>query len=1211
MRSWLWGRSLTGAWIRLFVLALLPLFLTATAVTVYQAKTIPGRVREGSQHWVAADQLLVDSVILFHRDLVVRMAKGSEGQPAQATAKMMAEEMQRRRILLGMAWIPDLGEPVLTERLETLWSDLRVKIASNAEPFQLVSLPSAGESLLVITERRATGKQISVMMLDQIARELTAPEETGRWFALADSTGYELAMHDPTVQLRGVEDVVSVRLPSLMAPGWAFIGYTDAQPFMAEARAQLWSAIGFALCSLLAGLALVIPAARNLLKPMRRLREVARSLPAADQVAAGELTQHESAVALVDQLEDRLLYLEEEHTHFFSEADVPFCIVSWEGKLLELNQAWCRLIGYPADYFRDHRISDTLHPGERLRVADQFPELQTRSMTVSWTWHHLSATREDLWINWSVTSDVERGLFYAVCRNVTHERTQERHRLFQSTLQQHWLIAKSGAGVQAQLDAMIESLGALFPQASFAFWEEPDNGRWLLRTGSPKVHPESSSLSFEIPGELVRFGLLAVQSEMPLASEEESFLKNLAEMIGTAVKQEQESVRLQIQHGINQLLAEAEGISDLFARLLPLISRPMNGVAARLWAPASSNQLQVLADWAEQASEIGPEAFGMHQWIVHQTLADGHPRWIAEGTRLPHRPDEMMPVGRITFAVRVGVRVVGCVDCLVPVLRTPEAGFLTLLDSLGAQIGLYMERRLAEEERAQQAHVAAVRADVMDLVASGASLESVLERVCLLAEALLPQIWTLSVFYDAKPDRPLILAGPSCPPDRMTQFHGILATPGSHEIMRRWSGPCFMDSPPAITAALPLFGSPLLEMGVRSCWVWPVPIPPSNGTLLFGFYTAVEGGLSNRHESVLTEVSHLAQMAVERWWLEEALSRRVDLLLEHMQEGLVAVDGDAQVVQTNPAARRILKLSTPWLGRNGVGVLPDPLAEVFRRAVLPDAQPFPATMKVDGAPVYAYVSPVRSEEGVLLGAIAILEDSTLRHQFQQLQTALVANVSHDLKAPLAALGALVESIASQQLPPDLQQQYLGSMRDEIARLRRLTNDLLLLARLDAGLLELEPEVLEMGDLLQGLAEAWAPRCHAHGITLTVTGEPVAVWADYDRVIQILTNLLDNAVKFTPSGGSIQLGLEPAEAGRVRIFVRDTGQGIGPEHLEKLGSRFYMVDQARERTNATGTGLGLSIVRALAERMRGQMRIESTIGGGTTVWLELAAPASLV
>lgn len=1206
MRSWPPRRSLSGAWLRLFVIAVIPLFLMVALGAVLQARLIPGRVREASSNWVEAEQRLLDHLLTVQLDLAGKMAEVSESQSNKVAVEAMLHEVEQSPLLLAMGWFPDSGEPVLTEFLQPIAANVYVQITARSETFQLLPLPSTGKSLLLITAQRPTGRQVSLLLLDAVARALIGPGETDRWLALADSTGQELPLHDLTLQLAGRTDVVSVRSPIRALPGWSLVGYASTRSAMAEATTQLGWTIGFLLLAISVGLVLATPGARELLRPMRRLREVAQALPNTEGAEVQPMSLDESAVALVDRLEDRLLYLEEQHQHFFAGSDVPFCIVTWEGKLLEVNQAWCRLIGYPADYFKTHKISDTLHPLERFHVTEGWPEMQSRSMTVNWTWRHLSATGEELWINWSLTSDLDRQHFYGVCRNVTSERAQERQRLLQSTLQDLWLIVRSGTGIQDQLEAILTAVEGLFPEAALAIWEETDNGRWLLRVGAPRVHPEQSALTFEITGELVRFGLLVVESEPVLSPEEESFLKNLAELISTAVKQEQESIRLTIQHSVNRLLAEADGVADLLDRLLPLICHPLGGVAARYWAPGS--YLQVEAEWIDPQSGFEPEIFATHQWTVHQTLADGHPRWIAAGTRLPHRPAEILPVGRITFAVRVGAQVVGCIDCLVPVLRTPEAGFLTLLESLGAQIGLYRERRTAEEERSQQAILAAGRADVMELVTSGASLESVLERICLLAERRLPNVWTLAVFYDAQPDRSLVLTAPSCPPERFTQFHEILRTPRAHEVVRQNNRLAFAASQAEIVAAMPVFGPVLVAMNVQTCWVWPVPIPPRNGTLRFSFYSAVEGGLTERHESVLSELSHIAQMAVERWWLEKTADRRVDLLLAHMQEGLVAVDEELRLVETNPAASKILRLPS---GRPSPDLLPEPLAEAFRRAVQPDGQPFPATMTIEGDPVYAYISQVRSEEGALLGAIAILEDSTLRQRFQQLQTSLVANVSHDLKAPLAALGALVETVADPALSPEEQQQYLGSMRAEIGRLRRLTSDLLLLARLDAGLLTLEPEALAMEDLLRGVAEVWAPRCQANELSLSVVGEPTWVWADYDRLVQILTNLLDNATKFTPPGGSIQLGVERAAAGRVRLFVRDSGPGIAPEHLERLGSRFYMVDPARQRTPATGTGLGLSIVRSLAEQMGGQVQFESDLGTGMTVWIELPAPVEPV
>jgi PAS domain S-box-containing protein len=1202
VRTWLFGGSFVGAWVRLFFLALLPLIVTLTALSLYQAKRIPWEVRHTSEVLINKDRVLVDETLLTHKRTAERLAAAAHRlSPAELSTVLLELDREDRSMLLGLAWLPRAGDPVVMSELASLWPGLASQIGPDGAPFRL--LPAAGqtEPLLLLTVNRPEGQLLYLVKLGPLAKLLTPPNANDRWFALQDADGIEQMMQPSTRQVLQSKHVIRLTTEAAFAPGWSFVGYVDAYPAITNAwRGLLTSSLIVVIC-LAAGLGLALPAARRLLRPYWRLQEVAQlHLPAL--AAVSRMDQLEAAVALVNQLEDRLLSLEEQRRHFFSEVDVPFVILTLDGKVVETNRAWWRLIGYPPEYFKEHTISTTLHPDEVERARETFPDLLSQSTTVVSTWRHRAATGEDRWIAWSTTSDVQRRLIYGVARDVTPERLRERQTVLQAAAQQLWLAAKAGEGVQALLDQMLETLDQLFPGVRFAVWEEPANGRWLLRAGAPTVHPDTASLTFEITGELVRFGLLTVASEGAVSTEEESWLGTLVEMVGTAVKLEQESVHQMIQHGVNQLLLDAAGLPDLFARLLPLISRPMHGVAARLWAPGPGEQLSVLADWTEPSQPFGPEVFTMHQWIVQQTLADGHPRWIAEGTRLPHRPDEAMPVGRITFAVRVGARVVGCIDCLIPVLRTPEAGFLTLLDSVGAQIGLYMDRQQAEEERRQQVTLAAGRVDVKDLVAAGAPLETIIERVCLLAESLLPEAWTLSVFYDAEPDRPLILVGPSCPPDRLAQFHQFARQPGTYEAMRSRTDSYYCGTPPVIIEAMSNFGRSLVEMGVRSCWVLPVPIPPSKGLMRFGFYTAVPGGLLGRAQEVLTDVVQLAQMAVERWWLEEALNRRVDLLQEHMQEGLVAVDGEARLVQINPAARRILHLPPPASGRGSNGALPPPLTEAFRRALLPDAQPVPVTMKIDGNSVYGYISPVRSEEGALLGAIAILEDSAHRQRFQQLQTALVANVSHDLKAPLAALGALVETVADQQLPPEVQQQYLGLMRDEIARLRRLTQDLLLLARLDAGLLDIEPEELAMGDLLQGLAETWAPRCQAHGLTLRVTGAPVTAWADYDRVIQILTNLLDNAIKFTPAGGLIELGLAPVSGQRVSVFVRDTGSGIAPEHMEKLGSRFYMVDSARERTTATGTGLGLSIASSLAERMGGQVEIESQPGVGTTVRL---------
>jgi heavy metal sensor kinase len=215
-----------------------------------------------------------------------------------------------------------------------------------------------------------------------------------------------------------------------------------------------------------------------------------------------------------------------------------------------------------------------------------------------------------------------------------------------------------------------------------------------------------------------------------------------------------------------------------------------------------------------------------------------------------------------------------------------------------------------------------------------------------------------------------------------------------------------------------------------------------------------------------------------------------------------------------------------------------------------------------------------------------------------------ADASHELRTPLAVIRAEAESALGRSGDDEVQ-QMLGSALEECDRLARLTDQLLTLARQDAGLLEQRSDPVNLAELTAGVVETLRPLADAKGVTLAVeAGAPAAetlTSGDPDRLRQVLLNVLDNALKHT-AAGSVTARVKAAGP-TVAVEVRDTGEGIPPEHLPHVFERFYRVDRARTREDGS-TGLGLSIARSIVEAHGGRIELTSTRGEGTTCVISL-------
>jgi len=355
----------------------------------------------------------------------------------------------------------------------------------------------------------------------------------------------------------------------------------------------------------------------------------------------------------------------------------------------------------------------------------------------------------------------------------------------------------------------------------------------------------------------------------------------------------------------------------------------------------------------------------------------------------------------------------------------------------------------------------------------------------------------------------------------------------------------------------------------------------------------------------------VAQMAQEAQRVVRALAeerRRSVIVLGAVREGLLSVDRDWRLTLVNPACRRLLGIGTADLGRRLDKALDCPeLVALIERArvegeVMGDLSVDPDPL-VD--PTVDRVLQARVTPGEEAGHVISLVDITHLRRLETIRRDFVANVSHELRTPISIVQASAEALQDGAIDdPRYSAQFLDAILRNSDRLVLLTKDILQLSRIEAGqsMLDLEPVVVS--EVVIDVIEIFHQRSRARKQRVVSTVDPmVAVVADAGALEQVLVNLLDNAMKYTPKKGTIRVSTAPGQDDRVRILVADGGPGIPEKHRPRLFERFYRVDSGRSREEG-GTGLGLAIVKHLAESMDGAVGVEPNQPQGSIFWLEL-------
>jgi two-component system, OmpR family, phosphate regulon sensor histidine kinase PhoR len=399
------------------------------------------------------------------------------------------------------------------------------------------------------------------------------------------------------------------------------------------------------------------------------------------------------------------------------------------------------------------------------------------------------------------------------------------------------------------------------------------------------------------------------------------------------------------------------------------------------------------------------------------------------------------------------------------------------------------------------------------------------------------------------------------------------------------------------------------ELGIRS-WMC-VPLIARGRTLGAISFVAAESGRRYGPDDLrlAEDLAWRAATAIDNAHLyreaeERAQSARV---LDSVDDGVLMVDGDGFVRLWNPAAEAITGLRTKDVnGRSAAEAIPGwadlsariPVAKTpGTRAAVAESLP----VEIGERELWLSFSGVETADGIVYA----FRDLTEQRALEKMKTDFVATVSHELRTPLAAIYGSAMTVRREdvELEPKLLDRLLQVIADEASRLAEIVNDLLLASNLDTGDLQVSVERCDGREIAAAVLEA--ARTHApQGVTLELQApkELPPVAADRGQLRQVLVNLVDNAVKYSPDGGPVEVALE-AEGQAMRFAVRDCGLGIPEGERARIFEKFYRLDPNMTR-GIGGTGLGLYICRELVRRVDGRIWVEPNDGPGSTFVVEI-------
>lgn len=348
--------------------------------------------------------------------------------------------------------------------------------------------------------------------------------------------------------------------------------------------------------------------------------------------------------------------------------------------------------------------------------------------------------------------------------------------------------------------------------------------------------------------------------------------------------------------------------------------------------------------------------------------------------------------------------------------------------------------------------------------------------------------------------------------------------------------------------------------------------------------------------------NNMAEKLADSFSVIKDEKRKLEAILENLVDGILVIDRDLKIVLVNRAAQDILGLSSSNIQGRPVleVVLNHHLMNLIQEVNL-SGQAFESELFLyypDNKQIQVFLAPLKDDDGNLAGSIVVLNDLTKLRQLERVRQDFVANVSHELRTPITSVKAMAETLINGAWKDQaMLDRYLQAIDQESDRLSNLINDLLDLAKLDSNV-EASKEPFDFIQLITEVQERFINTNSENGLfALDLPDSDLPeVEANRDRIKQVLINLLDNAFKYTPSGGQVRLSAW-LENERLKVAVADNGIGIPKDDLGRIFERFYRVDKARSREKG-GTGLGLSIVKHIVESYGGKIEVESSLHQGS-------------
>jgi len=474
-----------------------------------------------------------------------------------------------------------------------------------------------------------------------------------------------------------------------------------------------------------------------------------------------------------------------------------------------------------------------------------------------------------------------------------------------------------------------------------------------------------------------------------------------------------------------------------------------------------------------------------------------------------------------------------------------------------------------------------------------------------------------------------------------------------HMTARELADAAYLDAPEVLLPPVSVEAPGEGEIG--SCLNIPLTVEDRIIGLLSLFDTQI-GTFDTERLKFTTIIADYAAVALENvrlreseralWQQAEAERRRLALIISSMAEGLLITDARGAVTSLNQSAQRLLaqasvdlkqgiplsKLAVssdiPWLHQLAT-IVDKALANqvVMNQELIASesSQTVPLTLSISAAPLHNAGEEQKRPSGV----VAVLNDVTSQKQVERLKDEFVSVVSHELRTPLTAIKGYTQHLvrrlerrlrttrqAQVQTPQKLQEQTapapeppetydlrsLYIVQSQAEHLERLVNDLLDLSRVQWGHLELHPDTFFLADLLAESVHAVQVGAEQHSISLEINVPDTQIVADRQRIAQVVGNILDNAVKYSPHGGQITVGLQEQD-GDFLVSISDQGIGVSPEYLDHIFERFYRVRNTASH-QYSGIGLGLYVARAIVERHGGRIWFSNNPGNGSTFYFTL-------